>query len=524
MPAQPRTDSLPSGITSNPNRETIERNIVALVFGLPSLYEAASASVGPDWFVDRRLSTLFGVFGELFERKGGDFTPDDLLVELTASQRLKDAGGEAFLMELAGSSNLDQRSLPDWIRNLAMVRAREKLATQSEGLAIAARTGKSLSTLVADMEDLTEEVKIVGNSGASRLPVMTLDEIMAAPADSMEWLVEGMLPRQGVIVLGGKQKQGKTLLAQQMSLSVVDNLEVLGHEVDNPGPVVFVGLEGSRGSFITRIQGQCRGLGISTAGLPFHLITRPKRELPTINSPLWMELEALCAAIHPRMLVIDPLIWISSADESDNAAMARTVMLPLQQFAVRHDCLVLIVHHMKKPAGEDKGKAPSANEWQGGLADKIRGASAITAGTDGNLVFEEIEGGIYRLAGELRDAPQFICYLRRDPDTLIYELTDAPSKPSSNATANLTDIVFVLGANKSPRGMTIGEIAETAGCSWATAKAAIGRAEKAHQVINEKVGSRFYFRLAPGVTAPAPEPPLPPEPLDILPYDEDLFG
>lgn len=516
--------------SSTTGRALVERNIVGIAFYSSEDYQRASAKVRAEDFADSRLRVLWTVIGDLAER-GVAGELGALSVELTRSQRLDDAGGVDFISEVLGAVP-DSAHLDDWCLNLRQLRVREALAKSTDKLAAEARGKGQLAGLVSDLQELTEQVEAASKTGVSRLPVMTLDEILSAPEDQMAWLIRELLPRQGVIALGGKQKQGKTLLAQQIGLSIVSNHEALGRDVDNDGAVVFVGLEGSRASFIERIKKQCRGLEIPTNGLPFHLITRPKRERLTIGSPLWTELEALCAAVKPVFVVIDPLVWISDSPESDNDEMSRKVMLPLQQFSVRHDCLVLVIHHLSKPTGDGKAQAPDPGEFTGALADKFRGASSITAGTDGNLVFELLKDeNTYRLYAELRDAPGSITYLRRDADSLIYQVTDAPAQQQIKSSRKVTPdkLITWLAANQG-EGVAVNEVVAGLDVAWATASAALKAAEDAGQVIRAKVGSRFRFKLAPGVEVPAsaPDPRAParsgggdywpaPDP------DEDLF-
>ena len=486
-------------------RAQLERSLVSIVLWSVADWERAARAIGPEDLADPRLRTIFEVVGQLAARGGADLDPGAVALELQRLNRLDDAGGSRFIGEVA-TADPDPRRLDQRCAELRAEIARERLAEQARTLA--GRLGDRSAGLpgaIDTLDAMRAAVESAAQPAGSRLPVTALAEILTTTPDPMAWLIPSLLPKQGVVVLGGKQKQGKTLLAQQLALCVAGFREVLGREVATPGPVVFVGLEGSRNSFLERIQKQVAALEIA-ADAPFHLITRPKRELLTIGGDLWRDLEALCAAINPVLVVIDPLAWISDSPESDNDEMARKVMLPLQQFAVRHDTLVLVIHHLSKPTGDAKHQAPDPGEFVGIIADKFRGATAITAGTDGNLVLELLKDAqTLRLYGEFRDAPTQTLYLRRDPTTLVYEPTSMPSEQVKESlqtqATGLPQLLHWLVANppaQGAEGAPIQPIAAGLGIAWGTTRRLLEEGVRTGQVVRTTVGSRFLYRAAPG--------------------------
>ena len=497
-------------------RIELERSILAIVMWDAEKLTQATTKLDLTSFADPRHAVIFKTL-QAMAAAGSDLDASLVVLELKRLGQIDAAGGDQFVVALsvdAGGS--DPRRLAFLIKNLVVELHRSKTLLDLQSITQRSASGvEDLKTVLADalskLSTRSDEI----DSQVQRLPIMTLDEILSTPPDPDAWLIRGILPQQGVIVLAGLPKQGKTLIAQQWGLSIASNQETLDREIVKTGPVVFVGLEGSRNSFLTRIQMQCAGLGISNKGIPFHLITRPKRELLKINGPLWNELEATCAAVKPAMVVIDPLTWISDSDENNNDEMSRQVMLPLQQFAVRHDCLVLVIHHMKKPSSDEK--APDAGDFVGNLATKIRGASAIVGGSDGNFSFELMmgKGGIqntqtYRLVGDMRDAPGFTGYLRRDPTTLLYELTVAPAEQARetfDSSDPMPKLVKWMAANAGTKAKakTIGELSDKQtglGFAWATAKKHLETAFAKGLIEKGQDGSRWVYWLAAGTVVP----------------------
>lgn len=455
---------------------------------------------------------------------------------LDVSFELKRTGAAiepAFLTDLSQAAQ--PMTLADFeqrIADLHELRLRESVAAKAETLkAVSTDHTQPIAALTTALDDLGGAVQVATRSraGGSALEVLSLDALLSANPDPQAWLISHLLPRQGVIVLGGRIKEGKTLLALQTSLCVAANREPwAGAEIGRPGPVIFVGQEGSRNSFVERIQRQCKALGISDSGLPFHLITRPKRERLVIGGDLWLELEALCSSVKPVLVVFDPLTWLSDADENANDEMSRMVMLPLQQFAARHDTLVLVIHHVSKPTSETRGKAPDPKEYVGSLADEFRGASAIASGSDGNILWKEFQQHeCFRLAAELRDSGDLIAWFTRSPSSLVYEVTEAPI--SENETLKqraLSEASLITWLASQSDAVSVDAVHNHFQVAWQTASKAVKEGIASGVVIEEKAasGGRIRYRIAPGVQVPAPIPATAQttSPVDDR-TDDDLF-
>ena len=94
--------------------------------------------------------------------------------------------------------------------------------------------------------------------------------LLAEPEPAVTWLVEGLFPAAGVVVLAGDPKSVKTLLALQLALTVgyigdkPDFTEVerpfLGRRC-GAGGALFVEEEGSRHKLRERIRMMSAGLG-----------------------------------------------------------------------------------------------------------------------------------------------------------------------------------------------------------------------------------------------------------------------
>jgi hypothetical protein len=78
----------------------------------------------------------------------------------------------------------------------------------------------------------------------SRFSPLSLAEIAKLPPP--EWLIDGLVPQDGLVVLYGEPAAGKSFLALDWALSIATGVPWLGREVKQ-GEVVYVYAEGVRG-------------------------------------------------------------------------------------------------------------------------------------------------------------------------------------------------------------------------------------------------------------------------------------
>ena len=76
-----------------------------------------------------------------------------------------------------------------------------------------------------------------------RKTIWTADELLAAEFPPLKWAVPGLLP-EGLTVLGGRPKVGKSMLALQIAYSVATGGKCLGRDVGQ-GKVLLICLEDS---------------------------------------------------------------------------------------------------------------------------------------------------------------------------------------------------------------------------------------------------------------------------------------
>lgn len=155
---------------------------------------------------------------------------------------------------------------------------------------------------------------------AGGLGVLTDDDLIARATDTTTWLVEGLLPAAGLMLMSARPKVGKSELARVLAKAVATGAEFLGRRCLE-GKVVWVGLEESAAHLRDRIE----ALGLLGLGIQWVV------ERPAQDETKW--LRDVVARYKPDLLVIDTiarLLRIEDVNSYSEVARATQIMLDLR--------------------------------------------------------------------------------------------------------------------------------------------------------------------------------------------------
>lgn len=195
--------------------------------------------------------------------------------------------------------------------------------------------------------------------------ILSADDLLSKKFPEPKYAVPGILP-EGLTVLVGKPKLGKSWLVLGIAIAVASGGRVLGNISVEKGDVLYLGLEdGER-----RLQSRLRGV-LNDGPIPTGLFTATHWRgiadggLDGIEG--WLQ-------DHPsaRLVVIDTLKRIRPPDragrlyDGDYDAVA-----PLGDLAKRYGVSIVVVHHTRKMDGEDPVDLVSGSTGLTGAADGI---------------------------------------------------------------------------------------------------------------------------------------------------------
>jgi hypothetical protein len=220
------------------------------------------------------------------------------------------------------------------------------------------------------------------------LPICRVGELQSSNIDQ-RWLVDTLWSRSAVGFIGGIPKLGKTWLGLDLALSVASGTPCLGrYAIEEPGETLVYLAEDHPAMVRRRLEGLCHQRRLDIGRVPVNVITAPSLRLDLERDR--RRLTDAVTRIHPKLLLLDPLIRLHRRDEN-SAGDVSELLAFLRDLQRACDVAIAVVHHMKKNGGDQAGQA-------------LRGSSDLHAWTDSALYLRRVRNRLL-LRVEHRSAP-----------------------------------------------------------------------------------------------------------------------
>jgi hypothetical protein len=238
------------------------------------------------------------------------------------------------------------------------------------------------------------------NNGRRALRCYTLSGLHGKDIIPMKWILPNYIP-EGLTVLAGKPKIGKSWLILAIGLAVARKTEVLGQCVENGGDVLYGAFEDGERRMKARVE---QILGPNQAWPDnFHVI----HQLDPLDAGGLDDIERWLID-HPnaRLVVLDTFGRIrgSRPTKEDPYQHDTRIVGALQTLANNYAIAVVLVHHVRKGDAED-------------ILDTISGTTGIAGAADTPAVLSQTKDGGRRLYLRGRDAEEQDKLVDFDPDT-----------------------------------------------------------------------------------------------------------
>lgn len=179
------------------------------------------------------------------------------------------------------------------------------------------------------------------------LPVFTWGQLLELEVH-VDWLIPGILQRQGIMVVTGKAGVGKTQLTLQILIHLALGKPFLGWEIDRPRKVAFVSMEMGQAE-IKVFQNEMDSVLSDEERRLLHenfLIIPIGQTLMFDNVADQKKIDAFLEAYHPEVACFDSLskTTLGSLEE----AAVKKVMDFADKIRIHHDCSVMFIHHDRK--------------------------------------------------------------------------------------------------------------------------------------------------------------------------------
>jgi hypothetical protein len=183
------------------------------------------------------------------------------------------------------------------------------------------------------------------------------------------WLIESVWARSAVGIIGGAPKCCKSWLGLDMAVSVASGSACLDRfEVQDKGPALVFLAEDALCTVRSRIDALCGHRKIDIEDLDLSVITAPALRLDL--SADQNRLQRTLADLHPRLLVLDPLVRLHRLDENSASDISKLLGF-VRELQRTHDCAIVLVHHASKKHRAQPGQS-------------LRGSSDLHAFGDSN--------------------------------------------------------------------------------------------------------------------------------------------
>jgi predicted transcriptional regulator len=345
--------------------------------------------------------------------------------------------------------------------------------------------GGTKAKLVELAHDAPESVYDVGEieQGPLFMSGVSAKDLVAKKFEPIRWIIPGYLP-EGMAVLAGAPKLGKTWLALDWMLAVASGGNAMGSAPCPKGDVLGLMLEDNERRLQNRLQQMQRD------ELPDRL--RLLTDWPNLDDGCVEEIEAwIASANEPRLIVIDVFARVKGgkgSKETDYDSDYRQAA-KLQSIASKHNLALIVIHHTRKQSADDP-------------FDEVSGTRGLTGAADTVLVLKR-DGGTKQpvIYGRGRDLEEVETAVQFDKDAGRWEIIGEAWQVAD--THERREIQQVLGRSTDP--LSPKEIAEIIGKSSANVQKMLSKMEDAGQVTR---ASRGAYVLVVSVDNPALVSPI----------------
>lgn len=210
------------------------------------------------------------------------------------------------------------------------------------------------------------------------------DEIEQLPP--VPWLLDGILPANGLTALYGAPGAGKSFIALDLALSIAANFPWLGRTLQ-AGTALYLAAEGLSG--LSQRMRAWKAFHRKTGRVGVGFVTTAIDLLQPATIPRVCDVAAQLSQIAPvQLVVIDTLARSMVGDENDTGDMSR-VVANADAIRTGTGATVLLVHHTRKDS------------------DLERGSSALRGAVDTLLLCRDSDDGRELVCEKQKDAEQF---------------------------------------------------------------------------------------------------------------------
>ena len=294
----------------------------------------------------------------------------------------------------------------------------------------------------------TANLSAVTSTGGA-ITTITANALQSKEFPPLQYAVDGYLA-EGVTLLAGKPKIGKSWMALDFAMAVATGDLALGSVRCRQGPVLYCALEDNHRRLQRRMRQLYGGIEHWPTGLYF------ATEVKRLSDGLVDDLRDWIEAHRPKLVIIDTFAGVRPQSRREGYDADYGALAPLQEMAGQMGVAILVIHHLRKMLGDDPFDMISGTTGLTGAVDTAfvlhRGKQGVTIYGRGREIEEmeqavEFVGGMWKVLG---DAAEGRRSEERRAILEILEGTDEPMGPKEIAnalgwkTGNVKQLLFKM--------------------------------------------------------------------------------
>lgn len=299
---------------------------------------------------------------------------------------------------------------------------------------------------------------------------------------SCQWLIDGILPQDSVVLLYGGSGLGKTFVALDMAFSVAHGIPWNGHAAARSDVCLILAEDFDNASLRTMGWHAVRKQSPNTGNFFYSAEVPDLRNRQVLSN---IAQDILSTTEVPGLIVVDNLARFTArlGLEENNSSQMGSLMQGFEDLRRKTGTTILLLHHTDK-----QGKSE-------------RGSSAIRGAADAMLCVSQTKGVYTITCNKQRNAARFesIAY-QLDVVSVAQDLTTCIPSYTNGGDVPLTDnqqkVYDALRAT--PAGMRWGEIVAATGLSGGTLKTVLDFLAKKKRLISFFAG--LYSVVSPSST------------------------
>ncbi len=304
------------------------------------------------------------------------------------------------------------------------------------------------------------------SSAQTGLSAADLQRITFAP---LNYVVPGYI-EQGLTLLAGKPKRGKSWLCLHVAIAVSRGGFTLGDVKCGEGDVLYCALEDNKRRLQRRMT-KLMGTQDWPARLRFEIAMPRLKDGGVEFVRSWIK-----HANNPRLIIIDTLAKVrdprgreQTGYEADYGAVAE-----LKALADEYGLAIILVHHQRKLEAEDP-------------LDSVSGTTGLTGAVDTVIVLIHDGQGV-RLYGRGRDIDEIDKAVEFSPDTCVWKvLGEAQSVRRSDERGEILEVL-----HKAANSMTPQQLASATDKPPVNIRKLLSKMVSAGEVIKTKRGAYLH--------------------------------